>query len=76
LKAWIAVLGHEYPRTHDLALLCALVSDLGGVPSPFQQLMNFSPFGTRFRYDDIDRRAWIAPHGTSSALPCSPTWPR
>ena len=25
LKAWISVLEHEYPRTHDLALLFRLV---------------------------------------------------
>jgi HEPN domain-containing protein len=54
LKAWISCLGHHYPRTHDLALLCALISDRGGDPSPFQQLVNFNPFGTRLRYDDVD----------------------
>ena len=54
LKAWIACLGHPYPRTHDLALLCGLISDVGGDPAPFRRLVNFSPFGARFRYDDID----------------------
>jgi HEPN domain-containing protein len=63
LKAWISCLGHHYPRTHDLALLCALISDLGGDPSPFQQLVNFNPFGTRLRYDEdepmgLERSLW------------------
>lgn len=63
LKAWISCLGQDYPRTHDLLLLCGLISDLGGDPSPFQQLMNFSPFGTRLRYDEaeplgLERALW------------------
>ena len=63
LKAWISCQGQDYPRTHDLLLLCGLISDLGGDPSPFQQLVNFSPFGTRLRYDEeeslgLDRPLW------------------
>ncbi len=63
LKAWISCLGQDYPRTHDLLLLCRLISDLGGEPSPFQQLVNFSPFGTRLRYDEeeplgLERALW------------------
>jgi HEPN domain-containing protein len=54
MKAWISCLGQDYPRTHDLLLLCGLISDLGGDPSPFKQLVNFNPFGTRLRYDEID----------------------
>jgi len=51
------------PRTHDRALLCALISDLGGDPSPFRQLVNFNPFGTRLRYDEdepmgLERSLW------------------
>jgi hypothetical protein len=47
----------------DLLLLCRLINDLGGDPSPFQQLVNFSPFGTRLRYDEeeslgLDRALW------------------
>ncbi|MFZ9752689.1 MAG: HEPN domain-containing protein [Cyanobium sp.] len=63
LKAWISCLGQDYPRTHDLLLLFGLISDLGGDPSPFQQLVNFSPFGTRLRYDEeeplgLERSLW------------------
>ncbi len=64
LKAWISVLEHEYPRTHDLALLFRLVMDLGGDPSPYQTLENFTAFGARLRYEDVeeplnlDRDAW------------------
>jgi len=63
LKAWISSLNHDYPRTHDLALLYSLIRDLGDDPFPFQQLVRFSPFGTRIRYDDVealglDRSFW------------------
>ena len=64
LKAWIAALEHEYPRTHDLALLCRLVMDFGGDPSPYLSLENFTPFGARLRYEDeqeplnLNRDAW------------------
>ncbi len=54
LKAWITFLGHDYPRTHDLAFLCRLISDCGGDPSSFLPLVRFSPFGTRLRYDEVD----------------------
>jgi HEPN domain-containing protein len=63
-KAWISCLGHEYPLTHDLALLCRLISDFGGDPATFQPLEQFSPFGARLRYDDepeslnLDRAVW------------------
>jgi len=62
LKAWISCLGHHYPRTHDLALLSALIRDLGGDPTPFQPLLGFSPFGTRIRYDEV------APFGLERSL--------
>jgi hypothetical protein len=64
LKAWIASLEHEYPRTHDLALLCRLIFDFGGNPTSYQPLVNFTAFATRLRYEeddatmDLDRLSW------------------
>lgn len=64
LKAWIAAQDQEYPRTHDLSLLGQLIIDNGGDPTRFQSLENFTPFGSRLRYDDepdalnLDRAAW------------------
>ena len=64
LKAWISALDHDYPRTHDLSLLCRLVRDFGGDPGRYQTLENFTPFGARFRYEDdqeplnLDRAVW------------------
>lgn len=77
LKAWISCQGQNYPRTHDLLLLCGLISDLGGDPSPFQQLVNFNPFGTPDSAT-TKRNHWalIARSGTNVVPICSITWPR
>ena len=64
LKAWISALEQIYPRTHDLSLLGQLSIDCGGDPTPFQSLENFTPFGSKLRYDDepdslnLDRADW------------------
>ena len=64
LKAWISSLKHDYPFTHDLAVLRRLIIDFGGDPSPFQPLDQFSPFAAQLRYDDdpeplnLDRGHW------------------
>jgi HEPN domain-containing protein len=64
LKAWISALEEQYPRTHDLALLDQLIIDCGGDPTRFLSLENFTPFGSRLRYeeeaepDNLDRAAW------------------
>lgn len=64
LKALISALEHEYPRTHDLALLFRLVNDFGGNPIPYQALENFTAFGAKLRYEDeeeplnLDRTVW------------------
>ncbi len=42
----------------------SLIIDCGGDPKRFQSLENFTPFGSRLRYDDepdalnLDRAAW------------------
>lgn len=67
LKAWISALEQDYPRTHDLSLLGQLLIDCGGDPTRFESLENFTPFGSRLRYDDelealnLDRAAWNQP---------------
>jgi hypothetical protein len=46
------------------SLLGQLIIDCGGDPTPFQSLENFTPFGSKLRYDDepdslnLDRAAW------------------
>ena len=61
-KAWLAVLGHEYPLTHDLSLLLGTLESLGQDVGAFWDLLNLAVYAVRFRYesypefeDPIDR---------------------
>lgn len=51
LKAWIASIGLEFPRTHDLGRLFRVVSDQGIDITPFVGLAMFTAFGVQFRYE-------------------------
>jgi HEPN domain-containing protein len=50
LKAWLAFLHTEYPLTHDLAMLLALLEQQGCDVERFQDLVFYSPFAVVFRY--------------------------
>jgi len=39
LKAWLAWLDVEYPRTHDLSLLLSLLRERGADTAPFEDLI-------------------------------------
>lgn len=53
LKAWLAFLHVEYPLTHNLSALIALLQQHGCNVVPFQGLDFYSPFAVEFRYGDI-----------------------
>lgn len=62
LKAWIAVLGRSYPRTHDLMALINILGDEGADTSSLNSLVDLSPFAVQYRYeflgaddDEVDR---------------------
>lgn len=54
LKAWIDILGHEYPLTHDLRSLLKILSDLGMGIDRFKPLLRFNLYGVLFRYVEQD----------------------
>ena len=55
LKAWLSLLGREYPLTHNLLELFCLVEDTAdGTPCEFRDLHKLTPFAVRFRYEDLD----------------------
>jgi len=54
LKAWIASLGREYPKTHDLSLLANLVRRAGGDVGSFDGLEEFTVFAVQYRYEGYD----------------------
>jgi HEPN domain-containing protein len=51
LKAWLALRGIDYPRTHDLNPLLGLLEDEGESVEPFWSLLELNPFAVQFRYE-------------------------
>ena len=56
-KAWIALLGEEYPLTHDVGELIARIRERDGAVSAFADLAGFTPFAVRFRYERLPETA-------------------
>jgi HEPN domain-containing protein len=55
LKAWLSVVGLEYPRIHDLGELFELLSDRGqSIPGQFSALADLTDFAVQFRYESFD----------------------
>jgi HEPN domain-containing protein len=51
LKAWLALAGVDYPKTHDLQNLFALLAERGVVvPDPFRDLEYLTDYAVVFRY--------------------------
>ena len=51
LKAWLALKGVDYPRTHDLNPLLGLLEDQGERIDPFWSLLELNSFAVQFRYE-------------------------
>jgi len=51
LKAWLAALGIEYPRTHDVRALLALLKERGASVDDLWDLVEYNFFAVQFRYD-------------------------
>ncbi len=67
LKAWLAFVRVDYPKTHDLNLLLGLLEDRDQDIEPFWCLLELNPFAVQFRYElpgedfpDFDRLADVA----------------
>ena len=54
LKAWIATQGLEYPLTHNLARLLAILEDEGAQVEDFWDLTEYTAFAVEFRYGPLD----------------------
>lgn len=54
LKAWLALRGIEYPKTHDIALLLSMLANHGQPVEPFYDLIEFNPYAVQFRYEAFD----------------------
>jgi HEPN domain-containing protein len=51
LKAWIAVRGLEYPKTHDVSGLIKILKGDGADLSEFSHLEDYTPFAVQYRYE-------------------------
>ena len=51
-KAWIALLGKEYPFTHDLRKLLEILESSGVVVTQLFPLIEYNPYAGWIRYDD------------------------
>ena len=49
-KAWIAMLGEEYPLTHDLNKLIAAIRRRDATVSEHRHLTAFNSFAVKYRY--------------------------
>jgi HEPN domain-containing protein len=61
LKAWIALRGLTYPKSHDVSALVKILRDEGQDLSRFPNLEDYTVFAVQYRYeaydddDEIDR---------------------
>ncbi len=53
LKAWLALLGKEYPLTHDISALLDLLRGSGQDVEPYWDLVEYNVYAVRFRYESL-----------------------
>lgn len=49
-KAWLALLGEEYPVTHDLTWLLKILGEHDTAAMRFESLIDYNPYAVQFRY--------------------------
>ena len=53
-KAWLAFLGETYPLSHDLAVLLDLLNACGMDVARFDELVGYTRYAVRLRYEAAD----------------------
>jgi HEPN domain-containing protein len=54
LKAWLTILGIDFPRTHDLSLLIHKLDGGGVEVTSLWELLNLNPFAVQLRYEILE----------------------
>jgi len=54
IKAWLSLLGEEYPPTHDLRQLPERLTACQPEAAQFDSLTNYTPYAVHFRYGVAD----------------------
>ena len=52
LKAWLCLLGEQYPFRHDLQELMGLLAEQGSLVEDFTALVQYTPYASELRYLD------------------------
>lgn len=53
LKAWLALLGQEYPLTHNLNILLDQLELKGASIEMYRDFSEYTDFAVRWRYEDL-----------------------
>ncbi len=56
LKGWLCDLHVEFPRTHNVSILLALLQQAGESVAPFEELDWLNAFAIQYRYEAYDDR--------------------
>jgi len=54
LKAWLTILGIDFPRTHDLSLLIQKLNAAGVEVTSLWELLDLNPFAVQLRYEILE----------------------
>lgn len=54
LKAWLALIGQEYPWSHDISLLLSKLAEEGIPTQEDTDLIEYTPYAVQFRYEAFD----------------------
>ena len=54
LKAWLSLKGVQYPKTHSIRLLLALLEQVGEDVADLWELVGLTAFAVQFRYDAFE----------------------
>ncbi len=53
LKAWMALIGIEYPLTHDISILLQALENEGIEMRPYWGFVDYNAYAVRFRYESL-----------------------
>ncbi len=53
LKAWLALLGVIYPKTHDINLLLRLIEQAGQNIIQYEDFVEYNMYAVQFRYEEF-----------------------
>jgi HEPN domain-containing protein len=54
LKAWIAFLGRQYPKSHDISSLVTILREAKADLDGFPKLEDYTVFAVQYRYEAFD----------------------